>query len=154
MVRKEYTMPTIMRQINVISRCEGLYRTDKLRGEELGACHHSYVFAICRTPGISQEELAKHICINKSSVTRHLAYLEEHGYVERRQSEADRRVTLVYPTEKMQKMLPEVKRIVGEWNAYLTADLKEEELTLFRSVLERIAERAKKYADNREESKE
>ena len=47
-------MPTIMRQINIISRCAGLYRTDKLRGAELGACHHSYVLAICRTPGISQ----------------------------------------------------------------------------------------------------
>ena len=147
-------MPTIMRQINVISRCEGLYRTDKLRGAELGACHHSYVLAVCRTPGISQEELARSICINKSNVTRHLAYLEEHGYVERRKSESDRRVTLVYPTEKMQKVLPQVKEIVGEWNAYLTADLSDGEIALFRSVLDRIAARAKKYADNRDETRE
>ena len=147
-------MPTIMRQINIISRCAGLYRTDKLRGAELGACHHSYVLAICRTPGISQEELSRHICINKSGVTRHLSYLEEHGYVVRRQSETDRRVTLVYPTEKMQEMLPRVKEIVNEWNTYLTADLNEEELTMFRSVLDHIAQRAKKYADDREESKE
>ncbi len=147
-------MPTIMRQINIISRCAGLYRTDKLRGAELGACHHSYVLAICRTPGISQEELSRHICINKSGVTRHLSYLEEHGYVVRRQSETDRRVTLVYPTEKMQEMLPRVKEIVTEWNTYLTADLSEEELTMFRSVLDHIAQRAKKYADDREESKE
>ena len=147
-------MPTIMRQINIISRCAGLYRTDKLRGAELGACHHSYVLAICRTPGISQEELSRHICINKSGVTRHLSYLEEHGYVVRRQSETDRRVTLVYPTEKMQEMLPRVKEIVTEWNTYLTADLSEEELNMFRSVLDHIAQRAKKYADDREESKE
>ena len=147
-------MPTIMRQINIISRCAGLYRTDKLRGAELGACHHSYVLAICRTPGISQEELSRHICINKSGVTRHLSYLEEHGYVVRRQSETDRRVTLVYPTEKMQEMLPRVKEIVNEWNTYLTADLNEEELSMFRSVLDHIAQRAKKYADDREESKE
>ena len=147
-------MPTIMRQINIISRCAGLYRTDKLRGAELGACHHSYVLAICRTPGISQEELSRHICINKSGVTRHLSYLEEHGYVVRRQSETDRRVTLVYPTEKMQEVLPRVKEIVNEWNTYLTADLSEEELSMFRSVLDHIAQRAKKYADDREESKE
>ena len=72
----------------------------------------------------------------------------------RRQSETDRRVTLVYPTEKMQEMLPRVKEIVNEWNTYLTADLSEEELTMFRSVLDHIAQRAKKYADDREESKE
>lgn len=32
---KESYMPTIMRQINMISRCEGLYRTDKLRARSL-----------------------------------------------------------------------------------------------------------------------
>ena len=147
-------MPTIMRQINIISRCAGLYRTDKLRGAELGACHHSYVLAICRHPGISQEELARHIYVNKSNVTRHLSYLEEHGYVERRQSETDRRVTLVYPTDKMREIHPEVKRITDEWNAYLTMGLSEEELTSFRSILERVSSQAKKYADDREESKE
>lgn len=147
-------MPTIMRQINMISRCEGLYRTDKLRGAELGACHHSYVLVICRNPGISQEELARHICINKSGVTRHLAYLEEHGYVSRTHSESDKRVTLVYPTEKMRQVLPDVKRIVEEWNEYLTEGLTEAELAQFRELLERLALRAKKYSDDREEAKE
>lgn len=147
-------MPTIMRQINMISRCEGLYRTDRLRGAELGACHHSYVLAICRNPGISQEELARHICINKSGVTRHLAYLEEHGYVSRIHSESDKRVTLVYPTEKMRQVFPEVKRIVEEWNEYLTAGLTEAELAQFRELLDRLALRAKKYSDDREEAKE
>ena len=147
-------MPTIMRQINLISRCEGLYRTDRLRGAELGACHHSYVLVICRNPGMSQEELARHICINKSGVTRHLAYLEEHGYVSRIHSEADQRVTLVYPTDKMRQVLPDVKRIVEEWNEYLTAGLTEAELAQFRALLERLALRAKKYSDDREEAKE
>lgn len=147
-------MPTIMRQINLISRCEGLYRTDRLRGAELGACHHSYVLATCRNPGISQEELARHICINKSGVTRHLTYLEEHGYVSRIHSESDKRVTLVYPTDKMRQVFPDVKRIVEEWNDYLTAGLTEAELAQFRTLLERLALRAKKYSDDREETKE
>ena len=119
-------MPTIMRQINVISRCEGIYRTDRMRGAELGACHHSYILAICRHPGISQEELARHICINKSSVTRHLSHLEEHGYVERKQSTADKRVTLVYPTQKM--------------------------LEQFRSVLDRLSARARQYINCKDEA--
>ncbi len=145
-------MPTIMRQINVISRCEGIYRTDRMRGPELGACHHSYILAICRHPGISQEELARHICINKSSVTRHLSHLEEHGYVERRQTTAEKRVTLVYPTQKMLGALPEVRRIVREWNEYLTEELTEAELEQFRSVLERLSARARKYIDRKDEA--
>ena len=80
--------------------------------------------------------------------------MEEHGYVSRIHSEADKRVTLVYPTDKMRQVLPDVKRIVEEWNEYLTAGLTEAELAQFRALLERLALRAKKYSDDREEAKE
>ncbi len=146
-------MPSIMRMMNIISRCEGLYRTDKLKGTDLNAVHHSYIFAICKHPGISQDELARHICINKSNVTRNLAYLEQKGYVERRQSESDKRVTLVYPTDKMLAVLPSVRKTVREWNEYISENISEEELSAFKAVLERITERARDYADTREEVK-
>lgn len=141
-------MPSIMRSINIISRCGTMYRADKLQGSELSACHHMYVLAICRHPGISQEQLARHICLNKSNVARSLASLEEHGFVERRQSESDKRVTLVYPTEKMLAIHPTVKEIASEWNAYLSADLTEEERTLFQKTLEKISARAQTYIDS------
>ena len=75
-------MPSLMRKINILSRCEGIYRADKLKETDLCACHHSYVLAICNNPGMSQDALAKHICVNKSGVARQIAYLEEKGYVE------------------------------------------------------------------------
>ncbi len=145
-------MSTIMRKINIISRCEGIYRTDKLRESGIGACHHSYILAICHHPGMTQEQLAKHICINKSGVTRHLAYLEENGYVERRPSGQDKRAICVYPTQKMSDVLPDVKRIVEEWNAYLAEGIDEKELLLFRSVLDKIAGRAQSYLSEKEET--
>ena len=52
--------------------------------------------------GISQEKLAKMIYINKSNVTRNLAVLEKNGYIERRPAENDKRVMLVFPTQKAQ----------------------------------------------------
>ena len=72
-------MATIMRKMNVISRCEGIYRTQQSK-DNLPGIYHSYVFAITGNPGLSQDKLAKHMCINKSSVTRHLACLEKEGY--------------------------------------------------------------------------
>ena len=140
-----------MRKINVISRCEGIYRQDKLKESGLGPCHHSYVLAVCHHPGMTQDQLARHICINKSGVTRHLAYLEEKGYVERRADTHDKRATCVYPTQKCLDILPEVRRIVAEWNAYLTEDIDPEELECFKKVLDRIADRAKKYVYEKEE---
>ena len=143
-------MPTLMRQINVISRCGARFRTEKLKEFGLCAPHHSYILNICNHPGISQEQLAAHICVDKSNVTRQLAYLENEGYVERKQSETDKRVTLVYPTEKAFRALPAVWETVRAWNEYLTRDLTESEAALLPEILEKLAVRARKYFDGQE----
>jgi len=138
-------MASTMRYINMISRCSAMYRTDRLAGTELGACHFPYILTLCRNPGITQESLAKMVYINKSNVTRALLYLEQHGFVERKQSESDRRVLLVYPTDKAISMLPEIKSILKDWNEYITADISEEEFNVFISVLEKIAQKSAAY---------
>ena len=88
-----------------------MYRTERLANTELGACHFPYILTLARNPGITQDTLAKMVYINKSNVTRALLYLEQHGFVERKQSETDRRVLLVYPTQKAMDILPEIRRI-------------------------------------------
>lgn len=136
-------MPAIMRKMNAISRAQALYRAEALQNGELNGCHHSFVLAICHCPGLSQEQLARHICLNKSTVARTLNYLEEAGYVRRTVSPADKRVTLVYPTEKMQAVLPRVREIAADWQNALTEEMSEDELAAFLAVLSRMEERAK-----------
>lgn len=136
-------MTHILRQINTISRCAGLFRADKLENGELGSCHHSYIIAICKNPGITAEELSRRLCVNKSNVARTLSYLEEKGYVERERSQEDKRAFLCYPTEKMLRVLPRVGEIVAEWNRLLTSELSEEELSAFAATLDKIAIKAR-----------
>lgn len=145
-------MATIMRRMNIISRCEGIYRTNQLPDADLAACHHSYILTLARRPGISQEELAREICVNKSNVTRSLSHLEAKGYVERKASAQDRRVTLVYPTEKLQAVLPQVRQIVRDWNTWLAEGFSQEELEIFQSVLDRMVERARGYMERGEDA--
>ncbi len=135
-------MPSFMRQIKIIARCSNMYRTEALEGTGLNGAHTGYLFALCHTPGMSQEQLARHIYVNKSNVTRHLAQLEKLGYVERRQSEEDKRVTLVYPTQRALDIMPQVSEVIRGWNSYLTADFTEEELEQFNTMLTRMTERA------------
>ena len=127
-----------------------MYRAEQLKGTDLGPIHHSYILAVCNNPGISQDALAKHICINRSNVTRQLTYLEEKGYVERKVSENDRRVLLVYPTKKSEDSLPRIREMLRKWNDYITADLSEEELEQLTEMLGRIAERARNYSEDTE----
>lgn len=140
-------MPSISRYINIISRCGNMYRNERLKETDLGTAHHTYLFTICRNPGISQDKLAKMIYINKSNVTRNLAVLEKNGYIERRPSENDKRVMLVYPTQKAEDTLPLLREIVHDWNDLVAANFTEDELEQLRAMLARIAERATGYAD-------
>lgn len=134
-------MATIMRKMNVISRCEAIYRSQK-SSHGLPGIYHSYVFAICREPGQSQDALAKYLCINKSSVTRHLSGLEKEGYIERKVSKEDKRETLVYPTQKMLDILPEVTAVTKQWNTLVADGISDDELEIFHKIMDRMLERS------------
>lgn len=141
-------MTSFMRQINVISRCATMFHANKYKekGLGIGAGHSSYIMILCRRPGISQDALAKRICVNKSNVTRHLAQLEKNGYVERKQSETDKRVILVYPTEKAYAIVEEVRGISNEWKQYLMEDFSADEIEMLTDMLHRMAKKAADYA--------
>lgn len=135
-------MATIMRKMNIISRCESIYRTENST-DHLPGIYHSYVFAICKNPGITQDGLAKHLCKNKSNVTRHLSFLEKNGLVERKPCEKDKRETLVYPTQKMLLILPEVRTITIDWNSKIAQGINDEELEIFHKVLDEMLIKSK-----------
>ncbi len=139
-------MPSLMRYINIVSRCAAIWRSDKLEGTELGDQHYSYILTVCRQPGISQDAIARRLFINKSNVTRSLSYLETHGFVTREHSTEDRRIILVHPTEKAYEILPRVREIIRGWNAYITEGFSEEEMEMYMEMTERLASRAADYA--------
>ena len=139
-------MPSIMRRMNVISRCATAYKTENGDIESISGCHHAFFFPICAHPGLSQDALVKHTRLNKSTVTRSLAYLEEHGFIKREQDPSDKRSLLVFPTDKMLSVFPDIRRLAKAWNSALTEGIAEEELSIFESVLEKLQSRAEALA--------
>lgn len=138
----EIKMPSLMRRINVISRCSVMYKSERLAGELTG-CHHPFVMCISKNPGMSQDEIARRICLNKSTVARTLSYLEERGFVKREADKDDKRILRVYPTDKMKKAYPALKAIAAEWNTLISEGISPEDMAVFCSVLEKIEARAK-----------
>lgn len=140
-------MRGIMKYINRINRSTGIVYNQRLREFGINHCQHPYIIQICRHPGISQEELARAICVNKSNVARQLAVLEADGLLTRTPDPEDRRVMQVFPTEKMEALLPCVREVMGDWNSCLLADFSEEDREKLIAMLEIITERAVKAAE-------
>ena len=138
-------MHPFMRQINIISRCATMYRDRALSDTGLAGCHTPYIMALYRIPGCTQEELARDLNVNKSSVARQLAVLEERGFIRREPSPGDRRSQLVYPTQRALDLQPRILQVLYEWNAYLTGELTPEEQEVLSGLICRVADRAERY---------
>jgi DNA-binding MarR family transcriptional regulator len=143
-------MSQITRKLSILGRCQLTFRANHLRESGLFPPHYNYVIPICRNPGLSQEQLARRVYFDKYNVTRHLNKLEENGFVERRPSEADKRVMLVYPTQKMLDLLPRVRQCIEEWDALIFEGLSAEELEQFDATLTKITQRAQEYVNSKD----
>ena len=142
-------MPDLMHHITDIARCAALYRQEELAALGLKSCHASYLDAICACPGITQDQLARRIFINKSNVARQLVILEEDGFVERRPSPDDKRAIQVFPTQKARDAMPQIVQIFRVWENFVAQDLSEEERRALVSMLERMKSRSADWMEKR-----
>ncbi len=140
-------MPSISRYINVLSRASGMFRGANMNNSELRPYLQNYILVLTRCPGLSQEQIARRLCVDKSSVTRALVALEKIGYVTRERDEEDKRITLVYPTEKAMESRAEIKAAYQKWNSYINDGFTDDEKAEFIRLLEKAAKRAAEYAE-------
>ena len=140
-------MPSFTHSLNIIGRCTQMQRSAGLK--KLGICGGQvpYLLRLCRCPGLTQEELAKALYFNKSTVTRQIAALERKGFVQRKPSPEDRRCQLVYPTERALEIVPKVRKLVCDWNDHLLADMTADERDQLQALMERVSQRARDYID-------
>ena len=143
-------MLKFMKMLNNISRSQAIYRHRRISAEDLQTGHYAFVLAVCREPGRTQEELARELCLNKSTVARNLNTLEENGYITRASLSNDKRCFSVYPTEKMLAVLPEIKAASLEWMSLLAEGISEDEFLVFNSVLERMQNKAREITEAQE----
>ena len=141
-----------MKDIAVCWRCANLYRTARFEPLGFSCWQYSYILNVCAEPGIAQDRLAKKIYVHKSNAARQLASLEEKGFVERRTDATDKRVLRVYPTQKAERAVPEIRAALADYNAMLLSGFSPDEVRVLESMTARLAENARRVAERLEES--
>ena len=135
-------MASILHDLTYIARCGALYRNQKLEPLGLTARLGASLAAICGHPGITQDQLARRVVLNKSNITRQLATLEEKGYVNRIVNPTDRRSIQLYPTEAAIALFPQIQGVYREWSLLLLQDMTEEEKQLMEKLLQHLKVKA------------
>lgn len=131
---------------NAVDRYLRRYRREYMAPLGLKGIHARLFMAICRTPGSSQDQLAKRMWFDKSTIARQMEFLEKKGFITRQPSQKDKRALCVYPTEKMLAIQPDLKNSMEQWESTLLQDLTEDEKQQLNMLLAKVRDRVNKEA--------
>lgn len=90
--------------------------------------------------GISQKELSIRMMKDQTNVTRLLDQLEKKRLVRREPNKEDRRSFLAYLTENGKEISEKIMQLESEIMEIALKDVSEEKITLWKEVLDEIAE--------------
>jgi len=98
----------------------------------------SILAVLWKNDGCSQQVLAEATYRDKPSITRLIDNLEKEGYVERKADKNDRRLNLIFLTQKGRDMEIPMMKIVNETIDIATTNLTEEQILNIRDSFQLI----------------
>jgi DNA-binding MarR family transcriptional regulator len=111
----------------------------RLTGEGLNLVRWQTLALIRRMPGCAMSDLALHTGVDRTTLTRVIDRLVEHGWVERRAARHDRRQASLGLTARGRATCERAERLVAEEDARLLAKLPSGETARAVRVLEALA---------------
>ncbi len=103
---------TAVQKMSLISRLAWEYARDKIDTDGLSSVQQKVCIAILNEPGLSQDDVAKELGMDKSSIAKLIARLMAGGYVTRETNQMDRREYKLYLDTRGEKITKElVKRL-------------------------------------------
>lgn len=92
--------------------------------------------------GVAQKVLADRVGIEGPTLVRLLDRMTEDGWLERRESETDRRCKTVHLTDKARDVIEEIRKVATTLRSELLAGTTPEELETMLRILQQIKDKA------------
>lgn len=139
-------MSRLSKDINTIDRYLRRNRREYMDPFGLKGIHAWLMVQVCNNPGCSQDQLAKSLWFDKSTIARQVELMEDMGFIVRKPSKTDKRVLCVYPTEKMQQFQPGLQAEMENCENRLLQVLTDAERVQFCDLLRRVCAATEKEA--------
>ncbi|MBU7018523.1 MAG: MarR family transcriptional regulator [Theionarchaea archaeon] len=126
------------RFISCIYRYTQMYIGKELEKYRIGSGQFSFLMTLYRRDGITQEDLANLLHVDKATSARAVKNLEKEGYIARKEDAEDKRKYRVFVTEKGREIESMMKSISSEWTARLLSGFTEDEKESVTIFLEKM----------------
>ena len=101
------------------------------------------IFSLWGKDGVPIKTLCEKTSLDKSTLTGIIDRLERDGYIERKQSETDKRSTLICLTGKEKEFSKNIQKVSDQMNSIFYKDFNDEEIIQFDNLLQRILDNCK-----------
>ena len=131
------------RRIRKIDRDAQRFVAQALGNTDLSLSDYDMIHTVRHRPSVTQEELRRLYCLDKSTIARRAAKLEEAGYIRRLPNPEDKRRKQLFVTERgdaLREAKVEAEAFYFDW---LTAELTEAELAALVPLLDRLQLRSR-----------
>ncbi len=138
-------MPRLTGELQRLTQCMRQYKNKLLAPYGIGCRTAQILQYIELIPDCSQETLAEKLLLDKSTIARRLAMLEERELILRTPNPADRRGQLLSLTPKGKQLLPVIQDVNRKWFDFLTEGEDPQELERMEQTLSKLLQKAQDY---------
>lgn len=125
--------------ISIIHRTRIIHLNNEMKELELTASQVPFLIHLSHDEGITQDDLAIHLHIDKGTVARALKKLEDKGFIYREINPQNRRRYLLFLTEKGRHIVPQIHNINKEWEDYVCSKFPDDECDRLFDILQTLA---------------
>ncbi|SFH27575.1 DNA-binding transcriptional regulator, MarR family [Desulfotomaculum arcticum] len=136
--------------ISTIHRYSMIYKSRNVIQYGVGAGQWEFLNVLYQKDGISQDELAHKLNMDKTTTTRAVQKLESLGFVRRQSSEEDRRINLLFLTKMSLGIKTQFQSAMQQWTEILVQGFSEDERDLLLNMLKKISKNAVDYISDME----
>lgn len=126
--------------ISILYRQHQWFMGKQLEPIGIGMGQYSILFAVFREPGINQDCITDKLHLNKSTVARAIAVLEENGFLTRETNPCDKRAYRLYPTGKTSDAIDHIVALCNTGAVQMMEGLSDEEQHMAFKLLERMGQ--------------
>jgi DNA-binding MarR family transcriptional regulator len=142
----------IMKNLSAIVRCGNIFSNRHLKEQNIGSSEHAVLMFLSSQECVNQEAIAAYYSLDKGTIARTLAHLEEKGLILRKENPGNHREKLICLSPEGLGNIAVMRKLLAEWDARLHNGITREEIRVFDGILARMTHNALK-AINKDELK-
>jgi len=134
---------TIIKNFGILYRTFLSYISKSIESKDLSFSDSVFLVNIGEKEGISQEEIADALAIDKAAIARSVKGMEQRGYVRAIKSASDKRAKELYLTETGHDLYRQMLNLNEEWLKQVLGNMNSDEIENFAKIISSISEKAK-----------